>query len=68
MRNDLMELEQQVEKLIQLVERLDQENRHLRKQQGDLKRNRALLLKQRDEARAQIDAILSRLKNYEVLS
>jgi hypothetical protein len=34
MRNDLMELEQQVEKLIQLVERLDQENRHLRKQQG----------------------------------
>ena len=28
MRNDLHELEQQVEKLIQLSERLEQENRH----------------------------------------
>ena len=43
MRNDLHELEQQVEKLIQLSERLDQENRHLRKQQVELKRARAVL-------------------------
>lgn len=68
MRNDLTELEQQVEKLIQLAERLDQENRHLRKQQTELKRDRATLLKQRDEARAHVDSILTRLKNYEVLS
>jgi len=68
MRNKLHELEQQVEKLIQLSERLDRENRHLRKQQVELKRARAVLLKQRDEARHQIDAVLGRLKNYEVLS
>ena len=68
MRNGLHKLEQQVEKLIQLSERLDQENRHLRKQQVELKRARAVLLKQRDEARHHIDAVLGRLKNYEVLS
>lgn len=68
MRNDLMELESQVEKLIQLLDRLDQENRHLKKQQAELKRERASLLKQRDEARHHIDAVLTRLKNYEVLS
>ena len=45
MRNDLHELEQQVEKLIQLSERLDQENRHLRKQQVALKRARAVAVK-----------------------
>jgi hypothetical protein len=33
-----------------------------------LKRARAELLKQRDEARQHIDAVLGRLKNYEVLS
>ena len=68
MRNDLHELEEQVDKLFQLLERLDQENRHLRKQQVELKRGRATLLKQRDDARAQIEAVLGRLKNYEVLS
>ena len=68
MRNNLRELEQQVEKLIQLLERLDQENHHLRKQQVALKLVRANLLKQRDDARAQVEAILGRLKNYEVLS
>ncbi len=68
MRNDLHELEEQVDKLFQLLERLDQENRHLRKQQVELKRARATLLKQRDDARAQIEAVLGRLKNYEVLS
>ena len=62
------ELEQQLEKLIQLSERLNQENRHLRKQQAELKRARAKLLKQRDQARQNIDAVLGRLKNYEVLS
>mgnify|MGYP001999603946 CR=1 FL=1 len=61
-------MEQQVEKLIQLLEHLDQENRHLRKQQAILKHARANLLKQRDDARTQIDAVLGRLKNYEVLS
>ena len=45
MRNDMYELEQQVEKLIQLADRLNQENRHLRKQQVQLKRARAELLK-----------------------
>jgi hypothetical protein len=40
----------------------------LRKQQVELKRARAVLLKQRDEARHHIDAVLGRLKNYEVLS
>ena len=35
MHNDLQELEQQLEKLIQLSERLNQENRHLRKQQAE---------------------------------
>ena len=68
MRNDLYELEQQVEKLIQLLERLEQENRHLRKQQVTLKNARANLLKQRDDARIQSEAVLGRLKNYEVLS
>jgi cell division protein ZapB len=68
MRNDLTELELQVQKLIQLAERLDQENRHLKKQQTELKRDRASLLKQRDDARGHVDAILTRLKNYEVLS
>lgn len=68
MRNDMYELKQQVDTLIQRLERLDQENRHLKKQQAALKQARANLLKQRDEARTQIEAILGRLKNYEVLS
>ena len=68
MRNDFHELEQQVEKLIQLADRPNQENRHLRKQQVQLKRARAELLKQRDEARQHIDSVLGRLRNYEVLS
>ena len=54
MHNDFEELEQQVEKLIQLSERLNHENRHLRKQQVALKRARAELLKQRDDARQQL--------------
>ena len=45
MHNDLQELEQQVEKLIQLSERLNQENRHLRKQQVVLKRALCQFLK-----------------------
>ena len=68
MQSNIMELETQVEKLIQLLERLNQENTHLRKQQVQLKRELADLLKQRDEARTHIDAVLTRLKNYEVLS
>ena len=68
MRNDLQELRDQTENLIKLSKQLHQENRHLRKQQVELKRARADLLMERDGARVQIDAILGRLKNYEVLT
>jgi len=58
----------QIEHLLSTCEKLNQENKHLRRKQSDLKWDRANLLKQRDQARANIDAILTRLKNYEVLS
>ena len=66
--NKTSKLAVQIEYLLAMCERLDQENKHLRRKQSDLRRDRADLLKQRDQARKHIDAILTRLKNYEVLS
>ncbi len=62
---ELVRLEQRVEELLRLCERLRVENYALRESQAQLNTDRATLQEKNDLARAQIEAIISRLKAME---
>ncbi len=62
---DLKTLEFRVGELIQLCERLREENRSLRAQQAHLTAERANLIEKNEQARSQVEGILTRLKSLE---
>jgi cell division protein ZapB len=62
---ELAALEQQVETLLGIIDRLMKENRSLRVQQENLATERAGLLEKHDQVRHRVDAIVTRLKSLE---
>ena len=62
---ELARLEDQVDSLLQLLDRLVKENHSLRAQQESLATERAGLLEKHDQVRNRVDAIVTRLKSLE---
>lgn len=62
---ELVRLEEQVNNLLRLLDRLTKENRSLRTQQESLATERAGLLEKHDQVRNRVDAIVTRLKSLE---
>ena len=62
---ELVRLEEKVNKLLELLGRLTRENRSLRAQQESLATERAGLLEKHDQVRNRVDAIVTRLKSLE---
>jgi len=62
---ELTRLEEQVDSLLGLLDRLAKENRSLRTQQELLATERAGLLEKHDQVRNRVDAIVTRLKSLE---
>ena len=62
---ELVRLEEQVNNLLRLLDRLTKENRSLRAQQETLATERAGLLEKHDQVRNRVDAIVTRLKSLE---
>jgi cell division protein ZapB len=62
---ELVRLEEQVNQLLELVDRLTRENCSLRVQQESLATERAGLLEKHDKVRNRVDAIVTRLKSLE---
>jgi len=62
---ELAQLEERVESLVGVVERLIKENRSLRAQQETLTAERAGLIEKHDQVRSRVDAIVTRLKSLE---
>ena len=62
---ELALLEQQIESLLGIIDRLMKENRSLRVQQENLTTERAGLLEKHDQVRHRVDAIVTRLKSLE---
>jgi cell division protein ZapB len=64
-RQELDKLEEQVKNLLQIIERLKQENLSLQEQQDSLVMERASLIKKTELARSRVEAIVTRLKSME---
>ena len=62
---EVTRLEEQVNSLLELLDRLTKENRSLRTQQELLATERAGLLEKHDLVRNRVDAIVTRLKSLE---
>jgi len=58
-------LEQQVSELLDLCKRLGKDNNDLRAQLQHLSGERATLLEQKEQARSQVEAMISRLRSME---
>ena len=58
-------LEEQVSELLELAKRLGKENGDLRAQLQHLSGERATLLEQKEQARSQVEAMISRLRSME---
>jgi cell division protein ZapB len=61
----IAELSRQVDDLVALCERLRQENESLKHQQATLSGERARLVEKNEQARARVEAMISRLKAME---
>ena len=62
---DLDALEQQVEELLRLCQRLREENTSLRARQETLVAERAELIEKTELARSRVESMISRLKSME---
>ena len=58
-------LEEQVSELLDLCKRLNKENSDLRAQLQHLSGERATLLEQKEQARSQVEAMITRLRSME---
>lgn len=63
--SELGRLEQRIQELIDLCDRLSQENKLLRANAAAWKNERAELIKRNDLARGKVEAMISRLKALE---
>lgn len=62
---DLSRLEFRIAELIQVCERLKEENRSLRAQQQTLTNERAALIEKNDQVRVRVEAMINRLRAME---
>lgn len=62
---ELATLNQQLDRLLDLVRRLQEENRSLRHSQEQLAHERAGLMARNDQARTRVEAMIQRLKALE---
>lgn len=64
-QQELATLNQQLDRLLELVRRLQEENRSLRHSQEQLASERAGLMARNDQARTRVEAMIQRLKALE---
>lgn len=64
-QQELAILNQQLDRLLDLVRRLQEENRSLRHSQEQLANDRAGLMARNDQARTRVEAMIQRLKALE---
>ena len=64
-QQELTTLNQQLDRLLELVRRLQEENRSLRHSQEQLASERAGLMARNDQARSRVEAMIQRLKALE---
>jgi cell division protein ZapB len=62
---ELKRLEKRIEELIATVGQIKEENRALRQRQENLTSERASLLQKNEQVRAQVEAMIGRLKSME---
>lgn len=62
---DLNEVSSRIDRLVELCQRLSEENRSLRQSQEQLANERALLLQKNEQARTRVEAMIARLKSLE---
>lgn len=62
---ELGQLEEKVDALLDIIDRLTKENHSLRAQQGTQAQERAGMLERHDEVRNRVEAIVTRLKSLE---
>ena len=62
---ELVSLSQQLDRLLDTVRRLTEENRSLRQSQEQLSGERAGLLARNEQARSRVEAMIQRLKSLE---
>jgi len=63
--SDLAEIGSRVDRLIELVQRLAEENRSLRASQEQLNAERANLVAKNEQARSRVEAMIVRLRSLE---
>ena len=63
--SDLAEIGARLDRLVELCQRLSQENRSLRQSQEQLANERAALLAKNEQARTRVEAMIARLKSLE---
>ena len=61
----IIRLEEKVSELLDLCKRLSKDNNDLRAQMQHLSGERATLLEQKEQARSQVEAMISRLRSME---
>ena len=64
-QQELATLNHQLDRLLELVRRLQEENRSLRHSQEQLASERAGLMARNDQARSRVEAMIQRLKALE---
>ena len=64
-KDELEALEQQLHELVEICDRLKNENGSLRDQQSNLIAERAVLIEKNEMARSRVEAMISRLKAME---
>jgi cell division protein ZapB len=62
---DLAEISARIDRLVELCQRLSEENRSLRQSQEQLANERSALLAKNEQARTRVEAMISRLKSLE---
>ncbi len=62
-RNELKFLEEKIDQMISLCERLQEENHKLRERESSLLKERSQLLEKNEMARNRVETMISRLKN-----
>ena len=62
---DLREISARIDRLVELCQRLSEENRSLRQSQEQLTTERAVLLTKNEQARTRVEAMIARLKSLE---
>lgn len=62
---DLQDISARIDRLVELCQRLSEENRSLRQSQEQLANERSALLAKNEQARTRVEAMIVRLKSLE---